>query len=229
MRSILIALLLASTAGPAFAEYLPQASQLDQRVRVATYVDGQVFKVNVSLLKVTSIELGRDEEIRSIVAGDTEGFDFDAVPGGRVVVVKPKLNAISTNITVYTTKRSYYFFVQEVGKAATHFVVRFNHPNIEKEVPANKTVLRTAPNYKYGADRLTQITPIQVWDDGSFTYFQFPRTGDVPAIFKTSSGREMTTNSNVIADGTVRVSGIANYWVLRAGDVENTIARGSVR
>lgn len=226
MNHLVTLFMLSASALSAHAEYLPKASKLDSRVRLATYVNGQIFRVNVSLLKVTSIELGPDEEIRSIVAGDTEGFDLDAVPGGRVIVVKPKINDISTNITVYTTKRSYYFHVQEVGQDATHFVVRFNYPDIEKKLPPNKAVVPMVPYRFYGADTLTAITPVAVWDDGTFTYFQFARLGDVPAIFRTSGGREMTSNSNVLDDGTVRVSGVANYWVLRAGTVENTVARG---
>lgn len=225
MRKCLAALCLVALSYPAHAEMTPGASSLDHRVRMARYVDGQVYRINVSMLKVTSVEFGKDEEIRSIVAGDTEGFDFDAVPGGRVMVIKPKLAGITTNITVYTNKRSYYFAVKEAGRAP-HYVVRFSHPDSGDKTPANKAVTKLPPYTYYGADKLTSITPIQVWDDGTFTYFRFKKSATVPAIFQVSDGRERTTNSTAQSDGSIRVSGISKYWVLRAGEVENTVARG---
>ncbi len=223
MRKHLAALCFIALACPAHAEMTPGASSLDHRVRITRYVDGQVYQIKVSMMKVTSVEFGRDEEIRSIVAGDTEGFDFDAVPGGKVMVIKPKIAGIATNITVYTNKRSYYFSVKET-KRAPYYVVRFSHPDSNSKTPT-KVVTKLPPYSHYGADKLTLITPIQIWDDGTFTYFRFKKNTSVPAIFRISNGRERTTNSTAQSDGLIRVSGVSKYWVLRAGDVENTVAR----
>ncbi len=223
-KGILAALCIAGWASMATAEVTPSAGPHDNRVRMARFVDGQVYRVNVTVLKVTSIEFGPDEEIISIVAGDTEGFQFDAVPGGRAMVVKPIISGASTNITVYTTQRAYYFYVTE-NPRTTHYVIRFQHPNRGNATPANRQVTAAAPYRNYGANRLTEITPLEVWDDGTFTYFRFARNGALPAIFRVSDGMERTTNSQTMNDGTIRVSGVAQYWVLRAGDTENTLAR----
>jgi type IV secretion system protein VirB9 len=40
----------------------------------------------------------------------------------------------------------------------------------------------------------------------------------VPAIFRYSSGRERTVNTQAIEDGLIRVSGVNTQWVLRIGD-----------
>ena len=87
-----------------------------------------------------------------------------------------------------------------------------------------QAVQRRAPNANSGADALTSITPRQVWDDGTFTYFKFRSNGEMPSIFSVSAGRERSVNSQTMNDGTVRVSGTSPYWVLRVGDIENTIA-----
>ena len=214
-RTALLSFALAVVASAATAEVTPARGPHDQRVRVANYVDGQVYRINVSLTHVTSVEFGQGETIRSIIAGDTEGFDFDAVPGGRAFAIKPTARGVSTNITVYTNQRSYYFSVHETS-AATHYVVRFNYP--ESRTAPRTAVAAAAPNTRYGASDQGEITPVSVWDDGTHTYFRFAPNAPMPAIFRFSDGRERSVNSMPQEDGVMRVSGVNNRWVLRLGD-----------
>lgn len=218
MRLILPALLSVSvsvTANTAFAEAIPRSGPNDSRVRVATYQDGQVYRLKVSLTHVTTVEFGQGETIRSIIAGDTEGFQLDGVPGGRAFAVKPNARGVHTNITVYTNRRSYYFNVTE-SASPTFYVVQFRYPD-ENRRPTN-AVAQRAPNYNYAASDRTNFTPSSVWDDGTFTFFRFPRNAPVPAIFQHSNGRERTVNSTQVEDGVLRVSGVGREWVLRLGD-----------
>ena len=218
MRLILPALLSVSVsvaANAAFAEAIPRSGPNDSRVRVATYQDGQVYRLKVSLTHVTTVEFGQGETIRSIIAGDTEGFQLDGVPGGRAFAVKPNARGVHTNITVYTNRRSYYFNVTE-SSSPTFYVVQFRYPD-ENRRPTN-AVAQRAPNYNYAASDRTNFTPSSVWDDGTFTFFRFPRNAPVPAIFQHSNGRERTVNSTQVEDGVLRVSGVGGEWVLRLGD-----------
>ena len=209
-------LLLIFTASSALAEATPRRGAHDPRVRIATYQEGQVFRLNVSLTHVTTIEFGEGETIRSILAGDTEGFELDGVPGGQAFAIKPLARGVHTNVTVYTNRRSYYFNVQEVS-TPTFYVVQFRYPE-DKQRPQN-AVAAQAPNYNYGASDRTEITPVRVWDDGTFTYFQFARNAPVPAIFRYSNGRERIINTQATEPGVIRVSGVNAQWVLRLGDV----------
>ena len=218
MRLILPALLSVSVsvaANIAFAEAIPRSGPNDSRVRLATYQDGQVYRLKVSLTHVTTVEFGQGETIRSIIAGDTEGFQLDGVPGGRAFAVKPNARGVHTNITVYTNRRSYYFNVTE-SSSPTFYVVQFRYPD-ENRRPTN-AVAQRAPNYNYAASDRTNFTPSSVWDDGTFTFFRFPRNAPVPAIFQHTNGRERTVNSTQVEDGVLRVSGVGREWVLRLGD-----------
>lgn len=224
VTAILAALMI---SGAAQAEVTPPAGRHDNRVRNATYVDGQVYKVLVGVMKVTSIEFGPGEEIVSIVAGDTEAFNFDGVPGGRALVVKPTMPGAATNMTVYTNRRAYYLLLQESGPKA-HYVVRFGGGVAAQDrdtSTGNKKVEAQAPWTLYGGNVLNEITPTQVWDDGTFTYFKFKKNATVPAIFKTTRGPESTVNSVAMTDGSIRVSGVSPFWVLRSGDLETVIKR----
>ena len=225
MKGWLIAAALgaATWAAPALAEVMPSAGRHDSRVRNAVYQDGQVYRVNVGMMRVTSVEFGPGEEIVSIVAGDTEGFNFDGVPGGRALVVKPTVAGGSTNMTVYTNRRAYYLHLNEVGSRAD-YVVRFGGgvtaqaPRLGAAEPQNKRLNPTTPWGGYGANKRNAALPLQVWDDGDFTYFRFPRNAPIPAIFRWTGGRERTVNSVAQEEGVIRVSGVHRQWVLRLGE-----------
>ena len=214
-EGLLSVLVLVLSVGLAAAEAIPRGGRNDARVRIATYKEGQVYRLSVSLTHVTSIEFGEGETIRSIIAGDTEGFEIDGVPGGRAFAIKPLARGVHTNITVYTNRRSYYFTVRE-ATSPTFYVVQFHYPDDNR--PARGAIARAAPNYNYGASDRTEFTPTRVWDDGTFTYFQFLRNAPVPAIFRYSGGRERTVNTGAVQDGVIRVSGVNRDWVLRLGE-----------
>jgi type IV secretion system protein VirB9 len=211
----LTAFLVALLPSFAFAEAIPRGGSNDSRVRLATYQERQVYRLNVSLTHVTTVEFGEGESIRSIIAGDTEGFEIDGVPGGQAFAIKPVARGVHTNVTVYTNRRSYYFNVQET-ESPTFYVVQFRYP--EEERGPTRVIAQQAPNYNYGASAQEEFTPTRVWDDGTFTYFAFPRNAPVPAIFRYSNGRERTVNTQPQEDGVIRVSGVNAQWVLRIGD-----------
>ena len=83
---LLVFCLAASTA---LAEVTPRTGPHDNRVRIATWTEGQVYRIVTTLTRVTTVEFGEGETIRSIIAGDTVGFQFDGVPGGRAFAIKP--------------------------------------------------------------------------------------------------------------------------------------------
>lgn len=212
------ALTICLTAGLVCAETTPGRGAHDARVRVAQFQDGQVYRILTGMTHVTSVEFAEGETIRSILAGDTEGFMFDGVPGGRAFAIKPVARGVQTNITVYTNRRSYYFNVVESSEAA-HFVVRFTYPGEAAARPTG-VVAGQALNYRYGASERLEFTPTEIWDDGTFTYFRFPPNGPLPAILRWSDGNERVVNSTTQPDGVIRVSGVSPRWVLRRGEDE---------
>lgn len=214
-RFRLLLLWLALIPGLAFAEAIPRGGPHDSRVRLATYQEGQVYRISVSLTHVTTVEFGEGESIRSIIAGDTEGFEIDGVPGGQAFAIKPVARGVHTNVTVYTNRRSYYFNVEEASNP-TFYVVQFRYP--EDEARPSRVIAAQAPNDNYGASAQTEFTPTRVWDDGTFTYFAFAPNAPVPAIFRYANGRERTVNTLAPEDGVIRVSGVSRQWVLRLGE-----------
>lgn len=215
-------------SGSLAAEITPRAGPHDARVRDAIYVDGQVYNLVLMLERVTTVELPRGEEIVSVVAGDTQSFDFDAVPGGRAFVIKPKRSGARTNITVFTNRRTYYFVAQESRNTA-FYSVRFTVPADQTRERGARVPEHRVINSRYGGSAMTAITPQEVWDDGTFTYFRFSGARELPTIFAISDGMERIANGQVQRDGTIRVSGTSPYWVLRLGQLETAIANLGAR
>ncbi|TCM85491.1 TrbG/VirB9 family P-type conjugative transfer protein [Rhodovulum steppense] len=210
-----LACALALLASSALAEITPRPGPHDNRVRIASWTDGQVYRIVTTLTRVTSVEFGEGETIRSIIAGDTVGFQFDGVPGGRAFAIKPMAAGVATNITVYTNRRSYYFHVIE-ARETPHYVVQFRYP--EARVQPARAVAARAPNATYAVSSRLEFTPTAIWDDGTFTYFRFARNTPVPAIFRYTNGAERAVNSTAQGDGVIRVSGVNRQWVLRLGE-----------
>ena len=222
MRSgILYCALIACLGTSALAESTPPRGSHDGRVRVTRHVDGQVYAINVTLTRATTVEFEEGEKIVSIVAGDTSSFQFQSIPGDRVFAIKPTARGVETNVTVYTDRRSYYFSIRE--NSTPFYVVRFSYPERTRQ-QAGTAPVRTAQNTNYGVSERNEITPIAIWDDGAFTYFRFRENAPVPAVFKVSNGRERSVNSQIVDGRTVRVSGTSRQWALRLGEQELCIA-----
>jgi type IV secretion system protein VirB9 len=144
-------------------------------------------------------------------------FLLDGVPGGQAFAIKPVVRGAHTNITVYTNRRSYYFNVTEAS-TPTFYVIRFRYPEVARDDA--RAIVRQPANHAYGVSAQAEITPQEIWDDGTFTYFRFAANAPVPAIFRWSTGRERSVNAMAQEDGVIRVSGISARWVLRLGDLE---------
>ena len=222
MRKRILSVVLVSFIGTsAFAEATPPRGSHDSRVRVTRHVDGQVYAINTTMTRATTIEFEQGERIVSIVAGDTASFQFQSIPGDRVFAIKPTARGVQTNVTVYTDRRSYYFTLQESSNP--FYVVRFSYPARATQSAGTQPV-RTAQNANYGVSAQSEITPISIWDDGAFTYFRFRENAPIPAVFKVTNGLERSVNSQVTQGRVVRVSGTSQQWALRLGEQEICIA-----
>lgn len=77
-------------------------------------------------------------------------------------------------------------------------------------------------DFAYQIQAHSRVSPVQVFDDGQNTYFQFLGGGAIPAIFRiTESGPELTAQS---FDGPyLRVEGVAAQYTLRLGSAAGRV------
>lgn len=189
-----IVLFLIGSQSLAIRESRPTA--VDSRIRVLVYSPDDVFKFTGYYGYQASIELAKDEEVVSVSMGDTTAWQI--VPAGFRIFIKPIEEDATTNLTLITNKRTYFFelYAEEADNIRDPdmvFNVRFIYPDEEQEDTIRTFhATSSAPdlthpekyNFNYSLSGNEDIAPIKIYDDGEFTYIQFrDKNTDIPAIF----------------------------------------------
>lgn len=206
---IFFTLLCLSINGYAVIEPMPTA--VDSRIRVMVYSPHDVFKFTGYYGYQATIELAKDEEIVSISMGDTTSWQI--VPAGFRIFIKPMESDATTNMTLITNKRTYFFELhaedaQDISDPDLVFNVKFLYPDENSDGGLKKyTADSSAPdlshpekyNFNYAISGNDEIAPIKVFDDGEFTYLQFhDKNAEMPAIFAVDEElHESMVNSRV--------------------------------
>ena len=181
----------------AYAIREPRATSVDSRIRVLVYSPDDVFKYVGYYGYQASIELGKGEEVVSISMGDTTSWQI--VPSGNRIFIKPMEQDATTNMTLITNTRTYFFelYAEEAADIRDPdmvFNVRFLYPDSDEEEGGLRkfTVDTQGPdldhpekyNFNYTISGHEDIAPIKIFDDGEFTYLQFrDKNAEIPAIF----------------------------------------------
>ncbi len=173
----------------------------DSRIRVMVYNPNDVFKFIGYYGYQATIELARDEEVVSVSMGDTTSWQI--VPAGHRIFIKPMEPDATTNMTLITNKRTYFFELyaeetRDMRDPNMVFNVKFLYPEEEEDDKTIQTFANgdmngsaepdlTHPekfNFYYSISGHEDIAPIKIFDDGEFTYIQFrDKNMEIPAIF----------------------------------------------
>jgi type IV secretion system protein VirB9 len=190
-------MLLIFVEGNSFAVRESRPTPIDSRIRIMVYSPDDVFKFTGYYNYQASIELSGDEEVGSISMGDTTGWQI--VPSGNRIFLKPVELDATTNMTLITNKRTYYFELyaeeaQDIRDPEMVFNVKFIYPDDASE--DNLKTYSTASasdypdlehpedyNFNYTISGHEDIAPVKIFDDGKFTYLQFrERNNAIPAV-----------------------------------------------
>lgn len=227
-------LVLSLSAAPSFAETGPRSIGADPRIKQYTYSPTTVYRLDVAMKIITSIEFAGGESIDSVLMGDSESWEVIRLQSGNVLAVKPLIAGARTNMTVYTSQRSYTFELRAVparaGSASLNYRIDFRYPDQERAKATRQQAAAARPrdpNY-YLAGQVTAFRPVAVHDDGRTTTFVFPENAPRPAIFRVDSqGRESIVNLRETGNSVV-VTGTSDRWTLRIGEEELCIAHARV-
>lgn len=191
---IFVMLILFSTKVLAIRESRPMP--IDSRIRVMVYSPDDVFKYTGYYGYQASIELSKSEDIVSISMGDTTAWQI--VPAGNRIFIKPIEHDATTNMTLITNKRTYFFELyaeeaEDIRDPDMVFNIRFIYPDEEEEEHLKTySMSQKGPdlshpekyNFQYYISGNEDIAPIKIFDDGEFTYMQFrDKNAELPAIF----------------------------------------------
>lgn len=196
MKQLFAFLILILIANNVFAIRESRPTPIDSRIRVMVYNPDDVFKYIGYYGYQASIELAKNEEVVSISMGDTTAWQI--VPAGNRIFIKPIEQDATTNMTLITNKRTYFFELyaeeaEDIRDPEIVFNVRFIYPDEEEEEHLRTySTSSTGPdlthpekyNFSYYISGNEEIAPIKIFDDGEFTYLQFrDKNAELPAIF----------------------------------------------
>lgn len=244
------ALSLSLCAFSTHAAKLPKPLSSDNRVKQVPYDPNQVYELVGTYGYQTSIEFEADEMVKVVALGDT--IAWQSMPFRNRVFLKPVEDNADTNMTVITSKRTYYFQLNSTKvKSGQSYLVRFVYPNAritsynpEGETPAGSTPVTSSgtpasPNINYGYSGDKEAIGVQgVMDDGQFTKFLIKKGADLPQFYRVlPDGTEAMVDARREGEYMV-VKRLASMFVLRSGNayvcVENlanpykrTVTRGA--
>lgn len=228
MRAAWMTAALLVPCGQVAAESAPSRGSYDSRIREVIYNPQDVVRVVGNYGYSTRITFGEDETVTNIALGDS--LAWTVWPVGRHVFVKPREDKAATNMTVLTDRREYEFALlaptQPHAQDLT-FAVRFRYPDEEarkRDAAASKLRQQTAlaqasppRNWNYWGCGHKTLWPSQIYDDGRFTYLQFPGAQEIPGVFVINAdGTESLANAHMHGDQYV-VQMTAPQLILRKG------------
>jgi len=236
IKTFLFVFLLMGLCNNSNATGIPRPIGGENRIKIINYMPNTVYKFVGHYEFQSIIEFGIDEEIDTISMGTPTPWQI--VPAGNRIFLKPVENEATTNMTVITNKRMYFFEMHAeeaagVNDERLNFVVKFIYPEqyeIMNSIAANSGATGSiAPkldeaseeNYNFNytiAGEASYIEPLQVFDDGEFTFFKFKDiNAELPAIFQVDSqGNEGVVNYR-IEKGYVIVERVSDRFTLRHG------------
>lgn len=244
IKSLIIISILFSFGGQAYsAAQKSKPFPGENRFKYWTYQPNTFYQY-IGFLKVASrIDLDPTEKIISLTMGDPTGWVIS--PAGHRIYIKPTQLDISTHATLITDKRIYYFeleaqesqdfkdkdisiatsFLYADGSETTTFGSGSDLINLSAEQEVGSYVpdpVKDASmlNFNYTKSGAENVSPLEVFDDGEFTYFKFKDiNAQYPAIFEVlPDGNESLINFRISPNGYLVIEMVSSQFTLRYGN-----------
>lgn len=241
MNRLMLLVLMMLSAGSSLAGTKPMPTPADARVKVVTYSPNEVVELTGHFGRTIHVRFAEYEQVTDIALGDSEAWIVARASAGNALLIKPSRANASTNAVVVTDKRTYNFALDAKGEVDEYGVpklpevnskdmtysVRFIYPDDERaalEAKAKAEAQQLAPavpvdaiNFRYSYSGSLETKPLRVFDDGTFTYFVFPKGAPVPAVFAVDAdGNEAVLNFHVRGEYQV-VERMEAQFTLRSG------------
>jgi type IV secretion system protein VirB9 len=228
----------------ALAQQKPIEYATDSRIRYVAYQENNVVEFHAKKLIDTQVLFGKDERVIKVQGGDADAWvvkHHNSLPN--MIFIKPNHLNTNSNVTVLTNKHTYYLHVissryLEESAQKPVYAIKFIYPEEEavglkakalaaqkkQHVAINPVKNPEAYNWDYWFSGSTHLTPVHVFDDGTFTYFELAHNQAVPAIFAVDDkqGKESVVNTRREGNYIV-VQRIAPQFTLRSGSTVTSV------
>ncbi len=195
------------------AEQAPQSLSSDARIQQVIFDPNNVVKIQSAVLTNTQVIFAENERIQEVQNGDAAAWSSSLNTNlPNMIFLKPLVKDSDTNMTVVTNHHIYYFELDSTTKANStpSYAIKFIYPNDMLSQAEEAIALKAEDqnltisafqnpsqfnwDYSYNGDKA--ILPLHMFDDGKFTYLDFPLNAPIPAVFMidNSAGKEAVLN-----------------------------------
>lgn len=208
-----------------------QALAQNSKIKRFLYRPNYIYRYDASVKYQSHLRLQPGETIQTISMGNSLGWEI--TEAANRLFIKPRANNLETNMTLLTNRRVYQIHL--VSKEYDSFydpALTFEYHFVyEDDLAENLRIISSDTksddldfsdpsryNFNYSFSGPDVISPLKIFDDGEFTYFEFPeKNAEVPAIFYVDSdGYEGLVNYR--AEGNyIVVERISELFTLRHG------------
>jgi type IV secretion system protein VirB9 len=213
----------------------PKPGALDPRIRTVEYDPDQVVQLKGWFGYQLMVEFALDERIENVSIGDALGWQVTPNKRANLLFLKPIDRAAVTNMTVVTDKRRYAFDLTVAGEkvrpAAMAYIVRFRFPqdapvqvvDLPPPAPVDTPIAPENWNLSYTYAGARDILPSKVFDDGKSTFFAWPATAPIPAIFAVAADGSESLINYAVKGRYLVVDQLAQRFRLRSGKSVTTV------
>ena len=218
----------------------------DPRLVAKLYDAGEVVRIEGRPSVQATIRFGDNELIENVAIGDSNAWQVTPNKRANLLFVKPLLPRATTNMTVVTSERTYFFDLVSSPRATNPlYELAFTYPHEAKPAAGtngeaaaaqpNETEMAAATdpasvvdpaslNFAWAGDGDRKLLPSRIYDDGVSTYLAWQAGTPVPAILiKDRQGTEGPVNYAVRGDVIV-IDLVPKQIILRSGRQMATIA-----
>ena len=211
MRSALALLLALAPAGLA-AQVHPAPGSGDPRIQTVLYDSEQVVQLQGTPGFQTDVEFASDEAIENVAVGDSAAWQVTPNRRGDHLFVKNLIAGVTTNMTVVTSARTYFFELAPLSGGELAYTVRFRYPTAQ--AAADETAA-TRVEGRYRLSGAQALRPSRIADDGVHTYIEWPHDASLPAVYALNGQGQETLVNGGMRDGLFVIDGISPRLVFR--------------
>lgn len=233
----------------AVAETRPIALPGDTKLVVFSFDPNDTYTVLARPRAVTDIALHQEEQVVAMAVGDTA--QWMVTKASNHVFIKPIHPDITTTATIVTDRRTYQLTLRaspEDGKFYQR--VSWDYPDLvifqqEQEarsralVDAEKARLEATVvtpgvsieklNFDYTTNGAAEFKPLQVFDDGKFTWLRMSGHQEMPAFFLKNEKGEAELLNYTTKGQFVVIHRLLSKILIKLGDAEVTVVNNKIK
>lgn len=208
------------------------------------YYKSNTYEVYTKVNFTTALKFNSDEEIVYVGGGDTENWMIDETKGGSdgsaIIFVKPNDENLLTNLTVVTTKRTYFIMLHSSKNRRYNPLVEWSYPyeasmkfkrkdgkayEYNHEIKSNVKDAKDL-NFGYTWSKKYSFSPEQVYNDGVKTIIILPKQlQESPVVYGYSEDGELTLINSRTIDNKIIIDKVVNKLQLVLGKIILDIER----